>query len=160
MRATQALLAQDFLSRRRIALVGVSRDARDLSRAIFRELRTRGYDVVPVHPEMSVLEGVPCARRVQDIQPPVDGALLMTPPPVTETVVRDCAAAKVPRIWMHQGVGPGAVSPQAVAFCREHGIAVVEGACLLMLLPGAGWIHRTHGGLARLLGHHPSQRVA
>ena len=43
---TQAVVANDFLGQRRIALVGVSRDARDLSRSLFRELRSRGYDVL------------------------------------------------------------------------------------------------------------------
>ncbi len=33
----------------------------------------------------------PCYARVQDIQPPVDGALLMTKPENTEEVVADCA---------------------------------------------------------------------
>lgn len=40
----------DFLSHRRIALVGVSRNPQDFSRAVFRELATRGYEVVPVNP--------------------------------------------------------------------------------------------------------------
>jgi predicted CoA-binding protein len=160
MPKTQAVLAREFLAQRRIAFVGVSRDSRDLSRALFRELRQRGYDLVPVHPELASVDGVPCAKRVQEIQPPVDGAPLMTAPAVTDRVVRDCAEAGVTRVFMHQGVGPGAVSPAAVAFCHEHCIDVVEGACPFMLLPGAGWIHRAHGLAARLLGHHPSQRVA
>jgi len=50
---TLAVRASDFLAQRRIALVGVSRDPRDLSRALFRELRGRGYDVVPVHPQLA-----------------------------------------------------------------------------------------------------------
>jgi hypothetical protein len=160
MLKSQAVLASEFLAQRRIALVGVSRNPRDLSRALFRELRKRGYDLVPVHPEMASLDGIPCAKRVQDIRPPVDGALLMTAPAVTDRVVRDCAEAGVTRIFMHRGVGPGAVSPAAVAFCHERGIAVVEGACPFMLLPGTGWLHRTHGLVSRLIGHHPSQRVA
>ena len=80
----------------------------------------RGYEVVPVHPQLASVEGVPCARRVQDVTPPVAGALLMTPPAATETVVRDCAEAGVRRVWMHRGAGRGAVSEAAVAWCREH----------------------------------------
>jgi predicted CoA-binding protein len=160
MLKSQAVLASEFLAQRRIAFVGVSRNPRDLSRALFTELRKRGYDLVPVHPEMPSVDGIPCAKRVQEIQPPVDGALLMTAPAVTDRVVRDCAEAGVTRVFMHQGVGPGAVSPVAVAFCRERGIAVVEGACPFMLLPGTAWYHRTHGFVSRLRGHHPSQRFA
>jgi predicted CoA-binding protein len=158
--ATHTVLANEFLSQSRIALVGVSRDPRDLSRSLFRELRGRGYDVVPVHPVLESVDQVPCARRLQDVRPPVGGALLMTPPAATDQVVRDCAEAGVSRVWMHRGAGRGAVSPAAVAYCHEHGIAVVEGACPFMFLPGAGVVHRTHGFFARLFGRHPTQRAA
>jgi predicted CoA-binding protein len=157
---TLAVRANEFLSQRRIALVGVSRDPRDMSRTLFRELRQRGYDVVPVHPELTSVDGVPCARKLQEVHPPVEGALLMTPPAATERVVHDCAEAGVARVWMHRGAGRGAVSPAAVAFCRERGIAVVEGACPFMFLPGAGLVHRAHGFLARLVGRHPGSRAA
>jgi predicted CoA-binding protein len=157
---TLAVHANDFLGQRRIALVGVSRDPRDLSRTLFRELRGRGYDVVPVHPTLDSADGVACARRLQDVQPPVDGALLMTPPAATDQVVRDCAEAGVTRVWMHRGAGRGAVSPTAVSYCHEHGIAVVDGACPFMFLPGAGFVHRTHGFFARLFGRHPARRAA
>ena len=55
----------------------------------------RGYDVVPVHPTLKQAEGRTCFARVQDVSPPVEAALLMTPPAVTEQVVRDCAEAGV-----------------------------------------------------------------
>ena len=51
---TLAVRANEFLAQRRIALVGVSRNPRDLSRTLFRELRRRGYDVVPVNPDAGV----------------------------------------------------------------------------------------------------------
>lgn len=155
-----SVVASDFLSQRRIALVGVSRDPRNISRTLFRELRRRGYDVVPVHPVLESVDGVPCVHRLQELQPPVDGALLMTAPAVTDDVVRDCAEAGVRRVWMHRGAGQGAVSAAAVAWCRERGIAVVDGACPFMFLPGAGFVHRAHGFLARLLGRHPAERAA
>ena len=41
---------QDFLAQTRIAVIGVSHDPREISRALFKELRTRGYDTVPVNP--------------------------------------------------------------------------------------------------------------
>ena len=53
------------------------------------------------------------------------GALVMTRPEASEQVVRDCAEAGVPRVWLHRGIGPGAVSRAAVDFCRLRGIAVV-----------------------------------
>ncbi len=157
---TLAVRANDFMALRRLALVGLSHDPRELSRALFRELRQRGYEVVPVNPLLESADGVPCARRVQEVTPAVDWALLMTPPAMTEQVVRDCAEAGVKRVWMHRGTGTGSVSPAAVSFCRDHGIEAIAGACPFLFLPRTGFVHRTHRFLSRLFGHDPGRRAA
>jgi predicted CoA-binding protein len=148
--STRANIANEFLAQKRLAVVGVSRNPTDFSRGLFREMLRRGYDLVPVNPVGGTIEGLPCARRVQDVTPPVDGALVMTRPAQTEGVVRDCAAAGVPRVWLHRGVGPGAVSAAAVALCHEKGIAVVEGECPFIFLPSPGFVHRVHGFFRRV----------
>lgn len=145
---------QDFLAQKRIAMVGVSRNSRDFSVMLFKELVNRGYDVVPVNPRMSEVQGRPCFARVQDIQPPVDAVLLMTSPGVTEAVVSDCAEAGVKRVWMYRAGGSGAVSDHAVAFCQEHGIAVVPGECPYMFLPHAG-LHGVHRFIRKITGNYP-----
>ena len=147
---TRAVLANEFLAERRLAVVGVSRDPKDFSRGLFRELLRRGYDVVPVNPAGGEIEGRPCAAGVQDVAPPVAGVLVMTRSEVSEQVVRDCAEAGVAKVWLHRGIGPGAVSRAAVDFCRLHGIAVVEGECPYMFLPVSGFVHRAHGFIRRL----------
>ena len=136
MNAAQA--PERFLAHRRLAVVGVSRDPRDFSRTVVAELSRRGYDVVPVNPKGGLI------RRVQDIDPPVKAALLMTPPATTAEVVKDCAEAGIEHVWMHQGIGPGAASPAAIALCEAHEISVVRGACPLMYLPETGFVHRAH----------------
>jgi predicted CoA-binding protein len=92
-----------------------------------------------------------CRARVQDVSPPPEAALLMTPPAVTEQVVRDCAEAGVKRVWMHRGGGAGAASEAAIAFCDANGIAVVRDLCPFMALPGASFPHRLHGFFRRRL---------
>ncbi|MGA7473677.1 MAG: CoA-binding protein, partial [Candidatus Sulfotelmatobacter sp.] len=96
---------ENFMAQKRIAIAGISHDPKDFSRQLFDELCRRGYDVVPVNPNVTEVEGRPCFARVQDIQPPVDAALLMTSPQATDTVVSDCAAAGIQRIWMYQATG-------------------------------------------------------
>src|SRR5581483_255418 len=97
----------DFLSQKRFAFVGVSREPKDFSRALFREFLGRQYQPVPVHPEAPEIEGQTCFARVSEVQPPVDSVLVMTSPKATDSVVRECAAAGVKRIWMFRGGGQG-----------------------------------------------------
>ena len=153
MASKQAI--DSFLSCRRIAVVGVSRDPKDFSRAVFRAFVKRGYDAVPVNPAGGEVEGRPAAGRVGEVQPPPEAALLLTPPTATERVVRECAEAGVKRVWMHRGGGSGAVSPEAVAFCRDRGIEVVDGECPFMFLPDAGWFHGVHRFVRRLSARLP-----
>jgi uncharacterized protein len=150
----------DFLACKRIAMVGVSRNPQDFSRALFRDLTRRGYDVVPVNPLAGEIEGKKTFPNLQDVDPPVEGALLMTSPPLTDRVVHDCAAANVRRVWMHRGGGQGAVSPKAAAFCREKGIRLVEGHCPFMFLPETLFFHRFHGYLLKMTGRYPRNNRA
>ena len=150
---------EDFLAQKRIAIVGASRDPKDFSIVLFKEFCRRGYNVVPVNPQASEILGQRCFARVQDIQPPVDAALLMTSPSVTETAVADCAEAGIRRIWMYRAAGDGAVSTQAVQFCQEKGIQLVPGECPFMFLPGNGF-HALHGFIRRIAGSFPKRTPA
>lgn len=141
----EGLAVQRFLACRRLALVGVSRDAKDFSRAVLRAFLERGYDAVPINPSAAELEGRPCHPSVREVAPPVDAALLLTPAHRSAAAVEDCLAAGVRRIWFHRGGGDGAVSVDALALCERNGVDVVPGACPLMYLPRTGLVHRIHG---------------
>ncbi len=146
---------QKFLGRKRLALVGVSRNPKDFTRSLLREFTSRGYDVVPVNPSATEIDERPCFSRLQDIQPPVEAALLVTSPAVTEQIVRDCAEAGVTQVWMYRAGGAGAVSPRAMEFCSSHGIDAVPGECPMMFFPQTGFPHRLHGLIRKITGRYP-----
>src|SRR5579859_2098969 len=139
---------ENFLSQKRLAMIGISRDPKDFTAMLFNELVRRGYEVIPVNPNASRVLDRACYARVQDIEPHVEAALLMTSPDVTESVVLDCALAGVRHIWMYGAGGKGAVSLKALSFCEEHGIHVVPGECPFMFFPNNGF-HRLHGFLRK-----------
>ena len=151
---------EDYLAQKRIAMIGISRNPKDFSAALFEEFRKRGYDMVPVNPNIREVLGQPCFARVQEIQPPVDAVLLMTSAEITNKVISDCAAAGVQRVWMYRAGGKGAVSEKAVAFCHEHGIQVVPGQCPFMFLPATGGVHKFHGFIRKILGTYPKHQHA
>ena len=142
---------QRFLACRRLAVIGVSRDPRDFSRAVLRAFVERGYDVVPVNPGAETIDGRRCYASIAEVHPPVEAALLMTPSDRSAAVVEQCISAGVRRIWLHRGAGSaGAVSANAVALCRGSGVDVVPGACPFMYLEGVALPHRIHGFFHRL----------
>jgi len=151
---------EDFLAQKRIAMAGISRDPKSFSVQLFEELCRRGYDMVPVNPNAAELNGRRCFPRIQDIQPPVEGVLLMTSPAGTEKVVHDCAEAGIRQVWMYRATGEGAVSEKAVTFCQEHGMHVVPGECPFMFLPDTAGFHRFHGFIRKITGRYPRRASA
>ncbi|HEV2731039.1 MAG TPA: CoA-binding protein [Terriglobales bacterium] len=113
---------ENFLGQKRRAMVGISREPRSLSGTLLEELCRRGCDTIPAKPNMPEALGRRCFARVQDIQPPVQAALLMTSPEITDTVVTDCAEAGIQPVWMYRDTGKGAVSAKAVEFCTKEGL--------------------------------------
>ena len=141
----------DFISQRRLAVVGVSRTGKKFGNAALRELRAKGYTLFPVHPEAQTVEGERCYRNLGALPQPVDGVFVSVPPAQTEQVVREAAAAGIHRVWMQQG----AESPAAIKFCAENGISAVHGECILMFAEPAAWFHRAHRWVWKLLGKLP-----
>ena len=147
----------EFLAQKRIAVAGVSRNdgQHPVGNLIYRRLKTTGHDVFAVNPQMRTFEGDRCYPDLKSIPGGVDGVMIITRPETTERIVHDCNDAGVPRVWMHQSLGKGSsVSPEAVEYCRQHGISVIAGACPMMYGDGADfghtcmrWILRVTGGL-------------
>ena len=146
---------EKFFAQKRIAIVGISRDPKSFSATLFQEFSRRGYDVVPVNPNMKEILGRHCFARLQDVQPPVQAALLMTSPAASEAVVRDCANAGIKLVWLYRAAGQGAVSDEVLRFCAQRGIEVVPGECPFMFWDDAGFFHQVHGLVRRITGRYP-----
>jgi uncharacterized protein len=148
-------LIQDFLSQKRLAIVGVSRDPQTFSQKLFREFLQRGYDAVPVNPKAVRIAGLLCYDCVTTICPRVDGALLLVRPYMTAWAVRACARAEIRRVWMHRGNGTGSVNAEAVEFCRKNGIDVIDGYCPYMFLTNPNLFDRMHSWMMKANGTYP-----
>ncbi len=124
---TRAETIADFFRARRIAVVGATDKVERFGSKIFRYLRGRGHDVVPIHPRLDEVDGIAVARRLEDVDPPVDAINLVVNPAVGIDVVRSAAALGVKRIWAQ----PGAESPEIAAAAEEAGLEYVEGCVLV-----------------------------
>lgn len=149
--ATRAAV-EEFLGQRTLALVGASRSGRGFGNVALRELRARGWKVVPVHPEAASLEGEPCVATLAVLPEPVGGVIVSVPPATAVRVVREAVAAGITRVWLQQG----AQSPEAEQVAREAGMTLVSGECVLMYAEPVSGIHRFHRALRRWFGTLPA----
>jgi predicted CoA-binding protein len=141
----------DFLSQRKLAIVGMSRKRGKFGNAVFKDLSAKGYEIFPVHPEAEAIEGARCWPNLASLPGPVGGVVLVVPPSETEKVVREARAAGITRVWMQQG----AESPEAARYCEEHGIAFIQHECVMMHAEPIRSIHLVHRWFAGLFGKLP-----
>ena len=152
-------LVQDFLSQKKIAVVGVS-DRRDTGCNLsYRKFKQSGYQVYAINPRISAFEGDPCYPDLRSLPEKPDGVFILANPSITEQIVRQCIDLGIPRVWMHcmMGTRPGlaasmsSVSPAALELCRQNNITVIPGSCPNQFLsPDMG--HRMMRGLWSLMG--------
>ena len=147
----------DFLAQERIAVAGVSRNGDAAANLIYRKLRDAGYQVFPINPNATEVEGDTCYANVNSIPEGVDGVVIATHPKVTDQIAQECAEAGVSRIWMHRSFGQGSVSPEAVTFCRENNITIIAGGCPLMFCEPVDFGHKCMRWILNLTGGLPKQ---
>jgi uncharacterized protein len=133
---------REFLACERIAVAGVSRDSRQPANAIYRKLRASGRRVAATNPRAEQVEGDPCYANLRAVPGGVDAVVVAVPAAAALGVVLECRELGIRRVWLHRGMGAGSVAPEAVAFCREHGLAVIPGACPMMYLAPVDVAHR------------------
>jgi len=145
----------EFLSGRRFAVAGVSRDPAQPANAVYRRLRDAGYEVFPINPNASEVEGTTCHPDLASIPDPIDGVVIATHPAVSAAVVRQCAERGVRRVWFHRSFGDGSVSDEAVRECEARGIECIVGGCPLMYCTPVDFGHRCMRSWLRWRGRVP-----
>ncbi len=91
-------LAECLFAPRGVALVGASGDAGKNTARPQRFMRKHGYTgrIVPINPSRSEILGEPAFATLADAPGEIDHAFIMVPAARVESVLRDCAARKVP----------------------------------------------------------------
>jgi predicted CoA-binding protein len=147
--------ATEFLAQKRIAVAGVSRDPRQPANLIYRRLRETGHEAFAVNPNADEVEGDQCYHSIGEVPGQLDGVVIVTPADASAGVVEECAAAGVPRVWLHRGIGPGSLSGEAVAACKRHSIGVIAGGCPNMFGATSDPGHRMLRHMLQLTGKVP-----
>jgi hypothetical protein len=121
-------LVKYFLKQKRFAVVGSFRNETKYAYKIFRILIRKGYEVYPVNPRFSDVEGVKCYKSIKDIPCDIDVVNIVTPPSITETIVKECREKCIKRVWFQ----PGAENETTIKFCRDNNIDAIYGLCVML----------------------------
>jgi len=120
-----------FLASNSFAVVGASIDRTKYGNKVLRCYQQHGKTVYPINARAAEVEGLKAYPTLAALPVKVQAISVITPPAVTEQVVRDAAAAGVTHVWMQ----PGAESDQAIQTAESLGLSVIAGGpCLLVIL--------------------------
>ena len=150
--------ASEFLANKRVAVTGVSREAKGHgSNVVYKRLRDRGYDVFAVNPNADEVEGDRGYHDLRSIPDGVDAVVIGTRPEIADETMRECAELGIKHVWMHRGPGAGSVSEAAADYGRKQGIAVIAGGCPCMFDPTADLGHKAMRVVFTLTGNVPRE---
>jgi predicted CoA-binding protein len=113
----------------RVVILGASDQPDRYAHKAFRMLREHGHGVLPVHPTLGEIEGVPVVADLRNVEVPVDTLTLYVRPSISESVADAIVAMKPGRVIFN----PGTESAVLQAKLDEAGIPWEE-ACTLVLL--------------------------
>ena len=117
------------MSKQRVVIVGASNNPERYSHRALLLLRKHGHEVVPVHPKLAEIEGIPVVADLSAITGPVDTVTMYVGAAISNGLTEKLTALKPRRVIFN----PGAENAALVADLEKAGISCEE-ACTLVLL--------------------------
>ncbi len=111
-----------------IAVVGFSSNSAKAGYYVADYLQQAGYQIIPVNPNLTSGLGQKAYASLADIPEPVDLVLIFQRPQNVPPFVDEAIAIGANSVWMQLGISNEA----AAALAREHGLDVVEDACMMV----------------------------
>ena len=116
----------------RVAVLGASDKPERYSNKAVRLLREHGHTVLPVHPKLEKVEGLPVHADLASLQSAgekVDTVSVYLRPEISSPLASGLKALGPRRVIFN----PGSENPALAGVLREAGIEVVENCTLVML---------------------------
>lgn len=110
-----------------IAVVGLTNSPLRPSYGVSHYMRSEGYRIIPVNPNIREWEGEKAYASLLDVPEKVDIVNVFRRPEAVPEIVDQAIRIKAPVIWMQEGV----MHNEAAAKARQAGIFVVMDRCIL-----------------------------
>lgn len=113
-----------------VAIIGASNNRQKFGNKAVRAFVRAGYNVVPINPSETTIEGLHAYRSVLDVPRTIDMVSFYVPPEIGEQIIEDVARKGIAEVWLN----PGAESDALIAKARALSIHPIV-ACSII---GAG----------------------
>ncbi len=141
-------LINQFVSSKRIAIVGMSRSGKKFGNMAAKELKVKGYELFPVHPTAPEIDGMSCYPNLQSLSGKVDAVWISIPPTQVSPVLEEAAQMGLKNIWLQQG----AWSAEVQQTIDRLQLPVVTKKCIMMYAPPVKSVHKFHRTIVGIFG--------
>jgi acetyltransferase len=129
-----------------IAIFGASEKPDGVGTSILRNLLSYGYagDIYPINPKHDQVQGVPCYSSIEELDNPVDLAVVAAPTSSVVKIIHQCGANGVNSMIINTaGFGECGdrgkkLEKTLIETARHHGIHVLGPNCLGLMRPDIG----------------------
>lgn len=141
-------LIDNFVGSKRIAIVGMSRSGKKFGNMAAKELKAKGYEIYPVHPEAVEIDGFTCSPNLQSLTGKIDGVWISIPPKNVSLLLEEAAQIGLKNIWLQQG----AWSAEVQQTIDQLQLPVVTQKCIMMYAPPVKSVHKFHRTIKGIFG--------
>jgi len=150
MKVTQTQIDR-FFSSGVITIVGVSRNKKKFGRMVFNELKKNGYQLIPVNPNMSEIDGQICYKNIRQVPDEIDSLLIITPKTKTNDVLKEALEMGIKNIWIQRE----SCTKEVAQIAETVDQSIIHKKCIFMHAEPVKGIHRFHRSIVGLFGQLP-----
>lgn len=141
----------DFLSKKDLAIAGVSRNTKKFGFMVFKELKKKGYNLYPINPNTDKIDNSICYKSVLDLPTSATNLYIVTPKINTEQIIKDAIAKGIKNIWIQQK----SETAEALSIASENEVNLVYGECIIMFISPNESFHKFHRFIRTIFGKMP-----
>lgn len=140
-----------FFSSAKIAVIGVSSDSKKTGNAIFRELKSQSYPVIPVSDKTIEVEEIACINSIAELPSNVDALIFATKPDVTAKLVEEALEKGIQNMFFQLG----SAHKETFHYVQEKQVNAIFNRCVFMFANPKG-VHKFHKTMAKLFRTYPN----
>ena len=113
----------------RIALIGASNDPSKFGNRIYRNLRNKGYNIIPINPKEKKIEGDKAYASIDMMNSLPDIVNFVVPPQIAIKVAQKAIDLGITHLWFQ----PGSESDELEELLRKnHDIKYLINSCIMV----------------------------
>lgn len=145
-------IVDEFLSQKEIAIVGVSSNKKKFGTIVYNDLKSKGYNVYAVNPQLQSIDGDKVYSSVSELAEKVKAIVTIIPPEQTLKILPEAEEKGITHFWFQQGSSDERVED----YCDEYKLKYVADECILMFTQPSAFIHKAHKWINGVLGKLPA----